>query len=142
LHPQEYVFFNQAAGGLAGAAANYETDYWGNSYREAVNILVRHVQPERQKDPQKRYRIYMTSAQRASATYYFPPYFSLTFTPKDADFFLATTRYNVQNTVEGCTVGAVERFGVPLAVIKDLRCSNTLPATADGTLQGNGPKGL
>jgi hypothetical protein len=142
LHPEEYVFFNQSVGGLRGAAGNYETDYWGNSYREAVQLLVSHVHGERQEKPDKRYRVYMTSSQRVSATYYFPSYFSLTANPKDADFFLATTRYNVQDTVQGCTVAEVERFGVPLAVIKDLRCSNSEPDSAERQARVGGSKGL
>ena len=142
LHPEEYVFFNQAVGGLKGAAQNYETDYWGNSYREAVKLLVDHVRAERQGKPGKHYRVYMTSSQRVSATYYFPSYFSLTANPKDADFFLATTRYNVQDTVQGCTVAEVERFGVPLAVIKDLRCSKSEPDPAERQARVGGSKGL
>ena len=44
LHPDEYVYFNQFVGGLKGANGLYETDYWGNSYREAVHDLTHYVQ--------------------------------------------------------------------------------------------------
>ena len=43
LHPDEYVYFNQTIGGLQGASGKFETDYWGNSYREAVKRLVEHL---------------------------------------------------------------------------------------------------
>ncbi|HLG98210.1 MAG TPA: hypothetical protein VKX49_17975 [Bryobacteraceae bacterium] len=143
LHPQEYVYFNQTVGGLPGAAGLYETDYWGNAYREAVKILVQYVGPERAKDASRNYKVYMTSTQRVSATYYFPPYLSLTADSDNADFFVATTRYNVDRSIDGCIVGTVERFGVPLAVIKDRRCLK--PASVDRAVAdhaGKGPKAL
>ena len=43
LHPYETVFFNRAiAGGLSEAGNRYETDYWGNSYREGAEWVARH----------------------------------------------------------------------------------------------------
>jgi hypothetical protein len=44
LHPYQYVYFNRmVAGGLRGAAGNYETDYWGASLKEATEWTVAHV---------------------------------------------------------------------------------------------------
>lgn len=43
LHPYQSVYFNRLfAGGLARAGRLYETDYWGQSYREAVLWLADH----------------------------------------------------------------------------------------------------
>ncbi|MBA3649444.1 MAG: glycosyltransferase family 39 protein [Chitinophagales bacterium] len=39
-HPHEYVYFNALAGNNVGT--NYELDYWGLSYREALEYLVQH----------------------------------------------------------------------------------------------------
>ena len=39
LHPFYYVYFNGWVGGLSGADQKYETDYWGLSYREAMEGL-------------------------------------------------------------------------------------------------------
>jgi len=37
LHPHQYIFFNRLFGkGLAKAARSFDTDYWGNSYKEGV----------------------------------------------------------------------------------------------------------
>ena len=36
LHPYQMTYFNGLAGGLSGANARYETDYWATSYREAA----------------------------------------------------------------------------------------------------------
>ena len=44
LHPYQYVYFNRiVAGGLRGAAGEYETDYWGASLKEAAEWTVAHV---------------------------------------------------------------------------------------------------
>jgi hypothetical protein len=46
LHPYQSVFFNRLfGGGLAGAAEKYETDYWGASYKEGIEALVKHYRP-------------------------------------------------------------------------------------------------
>jgi hypothetical protein len=43
LHPYQYVYFNRlVAGGLERAADRYDTDYWGASYKEGVDWVVRH----------------------------------------------------------------------------------------------------
>jgi len=39
LHPHQYVYFNELAGGLAGASGNYDTDYYGNAYKEGFGDL-------------------------------------------------------------------------------------------------------
>ncbi|MBI3451250.1 MAG: glycosyltransferase family 39 protein, partial [Rhodospirillales bacterium] len=39
LHPHQYVYYNSLVGGVNGAQARFELDYWGNSYHEAVDLL-------------------------------------------------------------------------------------------------------
>jgi hypothetical protein len=43
LHPNQYVYFNQLAGGLHGAYGRSSTDYYGNSYKEAYAELFDHL---------------------------------------------------------------------------------------------------
>jgi tetratricopeptide (TPR) repeat protein len=38
-HPQQYVYFNETAGGNKGAYGNYELDYYSNSCREAAEWI-------------------------------------------------------------------------------------------------------
>lgn len=42
LHPYQYVYYNEAVGGLRGAAADYDADYWAASYREAAHWINSH----------------------------------------------------------------------------------------------------
>ncbi len=115
LHPYQYLYFNRAAGGLEQAAANYETDYWAKSYREAAEWL--RVQPR--EDDQRTYYVYVCGPE-ISAAHFFPPG-RLVATPRSemADYLICFTRENLHLQVaETQTLHAVERQGVRLSVVK------------------------
>jgi hypothetical protein len=46
-HPHQQVFFNALVGGLPGARFNYEMDYWGLSYRQGLEAILRLDRSER-----------------------------------------------------------------------------------------------
>ena len=50
-HPHEVTYFNQMVGGLDGAFAKYETDYWGNSLRMGAEWLGNYVKKEKIRYP-------------------------------------------------------------------------------------------
>jgi hypothetical protein len=116
LHPYEYVFFNRSFGGLPAAAGRYETDYWGASYREGLNWLVRWLG----QNPRPRVRVagcrfnnqlryYVRQSPEAAARIEIVE-------RKRAEFFLATTRYNCHKT-PGEVVHTVDRQGVALLYV-------------------------
>jgi hypothetical protein len=39
-HPHHHVYFNALAGGIKGAEGRFDLDYWGLSYREALEYIV------------------------------------------------------------------------------------------------------
>ncbi|MGB9672518.1 MAG: hypothetical protein ACPL3P_00115 [Anaerolineales bacterium] len=39
LHPYEYAYYNTFVGGVAGAADNFETEYWKTSFRQAIEYI-------------------------------------------------------------------------------------------------------
>jgi hypothetical protein len=39
LHPYEYIYYNQFAGGVPASFRRFEMDYWGTSFREAADYL-------------------------------------------------------------------------------------------------------
>ena len=45
-HPHQYLFFNEIIGGIRGAFEKYETDYYGNSDRQAALWLNRFVEKQ------------------------------------------------------------------------------------------------
>jgi Tfp pilus assembly protein PilF len=42
-HPNQYVYFNETIGGIKGAYGVYETEYWCNSNKQAVEWFVKNV---------------------------------------------------------------------------------------------------
>jgi hypothetical protein len=49
LHPYEYTYFNHLSGGLASAQYQYESDYWGLSFKESTQWLNSNVNEQNQK---------------------------------------------------------------------------------------------
>ena len=39
MHPYEYVYYNNAIGGVRGAFRSYELDYWTTSYKETTEYI-------------------------------------------------------------------------------------------------------
>lgn len=123
LHPYEYVYFNRLFGGsLTSAATRFETDYWGLSYKEGAEWLVRNYRP----DSAARIRVANCSA-RFQSDYFLekspegrqrfvgvPP-------NGDPQIFLATTRFGCQALVRGDLLHVVSRMGTPLLYIFEVR---------------------
>lgn len=118
LHPYQTVYFNSFVGGLPGAAGRYETDYWGNSYREATLKLVRFLESKKNREPSRLFHAKTCSTQ---PSYYFPDFVRSTGSDWRADFYIATTRWRCDEKLGGRIIATVERYGVPLAVVKDRR---------------------
>jgi len=124
LHPDEYVYFNQTIGGLQGAYGRFDTDYWGNSYREAVKSLRSYLE---RTEVVPGHHTVMSVSKRESSSYYFPPNLSFTKKPEEADFIIVTTRDRLNEMLDGQVILTVERFGVPLAFVKDRRGLRGVP---------------
>jgi hypothetical protein len=121
LHPNQYVYFNRFVGGLPGAYGRYETDYWGNSYREAVGLLVDHIESETEPGASPPpYRVFICS-RGGTARPFFPPYLMRARTEAEADFLLGITRTSCNKDSGGTVIGVIERLGTPLNYVVDLR---------------------
>jgi hypothetical protein len=120
LHPYQYVYYNALVGGIRGADGLYEKDYWAQSYKEAVSILV-HFLRERDGDRFEAhiYRVHVEGP-KWPAQYYFPKNFRYVDDEEKADFVISYTRGEKHLKTFGMTVGAVKRFGVDLAIIKEV----------------------
>jgi hypothetical protein len=46
LHPYQYVYYNSLVGGVRGAFRRYEMDYWGTSYRSAIEYINQVAPPD------------------------------------------------------------------------------------------------
>jgi hypothetical protein len=123
LHPYQSVYFNRVVGGgLAGAAGRFETDYWGQSYREAVEWVVAHYHPA----ATERIRVANCSKPFLSAYYLEKsPERRARFLPVHPDdrphLMLATTRWSCHALIAGRVLHVVERAHTPLAYVIEVR---------------------
>src|SRR6185436_12983386 len=111
-HPYESIYFNRlVAGGMVRGAARYETDYWGSSYKEAVEWLVAH-----HADPA---RVANVSAPFLTGQYLRDTATGLTPVqrPENADVVLAITRWDGHRRWPGRILHVVRRAGVDLCYV-------------------------
>ena len=113
----ECVFQPSLAGGLAGAEGRFETDYWGNGYREAVEWVMQHVEGEGIRLANCSYPL--------QSSYYLrgPSGARFIHVPIEAkpDVLLATTRWDCHRRSDARVLHKVERQGVALVYVLDLR---------------------
>lgn len=98
IHPYEYVYFNRSYGGLPAANGNFETDYWGASFREGFEWVVHNVpQTSRKWGVDKRYVVVKNEQ-------------------KHHNIYLGFTRGGCHQR-KGEVLHVVERLGVPLLYV-------------------------
>lgn len=120
LHPYEYIYANRLTDGVQGAYGKYELDYWGTSFKEAAEQIQAIVAKEGGIPSGKIYRIAICGPWDA-AMIYLPPDYEAVVANEPAEFFLSTTRWMCQNMRPGKEIIRIERMGVPLSIVKDLR---------------------
>lgn len=117
LHPYQYLYFNQASGGVPAAYLRDETDYWGLSHQEAAEWLGEYVESIDPAGAQVftvhlRYSRWMLKEALNSER------FELTPEAEGADFFVAITRFGFfDDYPQAELLHVVERQGVPLCFI-------------------------
>ena len=133
LHPHQYIFFNRLFGkGIAQAAQNFETDYWGNSYKEGVEWITQNYQSETSGK-----RLKVASCLYSLSTSYFLPKdrFEYLGTFDDGqhiaddaepDLFLASTRWNCRQKLRGRILHTITRKGAPLLYIIEVSNCNSV----------------
>ena len=117
LHPYQTVYFNRLlAGGLEKAAKNYETDYWGNSYREGILWLMNNYHPLIDRKIrilsfswpfQTRY--YLEKSREAMNRF--------EMVEDNPDIFISTTRRNCHKAYREKIIYTVERDHAPLLYV-------------------------
>jgi hypothetical protein len=118
LHPAQYAYFNEIAGGTQGALGRYELDYWGVSLREATVELSRRLEEAGLAGP-KRLKV-VVCADDTSAAYFFPPYLELTSDPAKADLEIGLNEFYCPLARHGQRLLEVTRDGAPLAYVTDV----------------------
>jgi hypothetical protein len=134
LHPDEYLFYNPAVGGLHGASRRYDLDYWFNSMPEAIGKLeayLRHSPADGSNWQNQVYSVAVCGDRLSFEKTVKLPQLRYDFMPtwEQSDFFIAPTQMNCDRDLDGKVVGTVERLGVVIATIKDRR-AETRPLSA------------
>ena len=101
LHPDEYIYYNLAVGGVHGARGLFKLDYWANSYAEAVQGLEDYLRAEYGADFMDHDFTVAVCGPPGSAGYYFPRNFIYTPDRAAADFFIAFTKDDCDKSVPG-----------------------------------------
>ena len=125
LHPYEYLFYNSVVGGLEGASRRYETDYWVNIMPTAVKDLEAYLDktdlPADQASPTRLGYTVAVCGEQVSFENVANPRLHFTRDWSHADFFIAPTHMSCDRVLRGKVVAVIERVGVPIGVVKDLR---------------------
>jgi hypothetical protein len=124
LHPYEYVFFNPLVSGLEGASRRFDMDYWVNVMPEAVASLETFLNQREPSTPvpRSRYSVAVCGERQSFEN-------ETRENPRllwaedwdEADFFIAPTQMNCDHSLPGETIATIQRFGVPIGVVKDRR---------------------
>jgi hypothetical protein len=123
LHPNEYIYFNELIGGLPGAHGNYDTDYYGNSYKEAFAALAERLwHDERDRFLDTRYLV-TGCIPDFVAVRYLEGNFAWVDKPSDgAEIYVGYTRSRCDERYQHRPeLMRVERMGTLLVIVRDLR---------------------
>jgi hypothetical protein len=135
LHPYQYLVYNSLVGGLDGASRRYDFDYWFGSMPEAINHLetyLRRTEPGNETRLTRVYSVAVCGERLPFEKAVTLPQLKWDFKHEwnESDFFIAPTQLNCDGDVDGKIIGTVERLGVVIATIKDLRPLHPSETTA------------
>ena len=121
LHPYQYIYYNELVGGVKGAFRDFETDYWGTSYRECA-LYINQVADQND-------TILVSGPSHIIESYarkdleilnYRKP--DLHWMVEEADYAIVYSRGNLDQKIltEQPTIYSVTHAGATLAVVKDI----------------------
>jgi hypothetical protein len=123
LHPHQYIYFNELIGGLPGAYGNYDTDYYGNSYKEGFVALAETLwRTERDRFLDTRYLVTGCIPDFVAVRYVEGNFAWIERASHGAEFYLGYTRSDChERYLHRPELVRVERMGTLLLLVRDLR---------------------
>jgi hypothetical protein len=123
LHPHQYIYFNEIIGGLPGAYGNYDTEYYGNSYKEGFAALADHLwRTEPEKFRETRYLVTGCIPDFVAAEYLHANFDWVDDKDDTAEFYISYTRSRCHERFAWAPeIMRVERMGTLLLLVRDLR---------------------
>ena len=113
LHPYEYIYFNEFIGGLSGASGKYELDYWGASYKEATEWIVKNT------DLTQEDIIYACNVDYAVDYYSGKKFFMSYGYPEYANYTICDSENEMKRNYTGKVLYEVKRDGVILNTVRE-----------------------
>jgi hypothetical protein len=116
LYPYQYVYYNQAVGGIRGAYRNYELDYWHLAFKEAQGYVNQTAYANA--------NIFVGDSKSSAQTFARPDLIFNAFGARKRnrdryDYLVVSTSENAdKDFAELVTVFVVERDGVPFVYVK------------------------
>jgi hypothetical protein len=123
LHPYQYVFFNELAGGVRGAQGNYMLDYWGLAFKQAGEELRQQLAASRAPSPPERKWIVAVCGPQPVVQVELGPDFETTWKAKKADFVMSLGTFYCRD-LDAPLLAEVKREGVVFARVYDVRGKN------------------
>lgn len=113
IHPNQAMYFNHAiAGGIQKASVNFETDYWGNSFKQGLDWIAAHYPW----DYSKR-KLQVASRFGQLHNVMDTTRFERVEVYEEADLYLGTTRFDYHRVVAGEVVHTVDVDDVPVLYV-------------------------
>ena len=120
LHPYQYAYFNQLAGGIRGAEGRYMLDYWGLAFKQASQqLLTRLAQRRERPDGGRQWKIAVCGPHPPAAVA-LGEQFELTWDPKGADFAMMLGVFYCAK-LDAPVLAEISREGVMFARVYDIR---------------------
>jgi hypothetical protein len=120
LHPYEYTYFNQLAGGVNGVRGRYMLDYWGLSLKQASRALLARLAEQGESKPAgRRWKIAVCGPHR-SPEVELGPDFEISWDPKGADFAMMLGEFYCRQ-FDAPLLVEVMRAGAIYARVYDIR---------------------
>ncbi len=113
LHPYEYAYFNEATGGIKGANNNFETEYWGASYKEASEWVIKYAQVNKIRN----LKVYPCNVSYAVA-YYSKFKYEVVNKSTEADLILCDYQNDMQRGYTDPIIHTISREGTNLNLIR------------------------
>jgi len=143
-HPHQYVYFNEAFGGIEAAYGKYETDYWMNSMRPICEWFI-----ENEPKVKKGEEIIVATNCVAPVEYYFSKYKNIKLkyvryherVKADYDYLITYSRFLTQGFMKnkawpnGDVVYVEQVNGVPLGCITKMKNRNLLGLESENALK-------
>jgi hypothetical protein len=127
LHPYQYIYYNSLVGGVQGAFRRYEMDYWGTSYRAAIEYVNQIAPPDS--------RVIVLATDHLVTNFARPDLQIDEHRKLDETvmipqaYIILTSRHNKDLDLypQAAQLFSIERAGVTLAVVKKVENSGVAP---------------